>query len=453
MRLFRCPSALLVALGFSTYPLVAHAEPPGAAPSSDTLSTADSFEELEAALAAESTSSPGVPTPATQSAESTSSPGAPTPATQSAASAPPRPPAPSVQISTVLGSSASAMNPAISAILDVAAAYFSDDPPPGGHHDPHETGFSVQQLEIAMSGSVDPYLRFDANLVFCHGGAEIEEVYGTTLALPAGLQARFGQFLTRFGRANATHPHTWNFADQPFELTRLFGGEGERGVGVELSMVLPLPWSVELVASATEASGEGSTRSFLGEDERPMESLLDPLYTTALKQFFALSNDWSLAWGLSANFGPNATGDDHRTEIYGTDLYLKYRPLARPVPPVVSLHSEWFYRHRQVEAGSLRDFGQFTEVLWRFARRWATAARYELGSPTWDGAGEVAFDPLDPDWTETRHRASTSVSFYPTEFSRFRWQWGSDLPHPPHTIWSTFLTAEIAVGAHGAHSF
>jgi hypothetical protein len=98
--------------------------------------------------------------------------------------------------------------------------------------------------------------------------------------------------------------HTWNFADQPFVLGRLFGGEGERGLGAELSLMLPLPWSVELVGSATEAAGEDSARSFLGAEERAMDSLLDPLYTTAVKQFFPLSNDWSLAWGLSANFGP-----------------------------------------------------------------------------------------------------------------------------------------------------
>ena len=54
---------------------------------------------------------------------------------------------------------------------------------------------------------VDPYFRFDSNLVFSQFGVEIEEAYATTLDLPANLQVRAGQFLTRFGRINATHPH------------------------------------------------------------------------------------------------------------------------------------------------------------------------------------------------------------------------------------------------------
>ena len=152
-------------------------------------------------------------------------------------------------------------------------------------------------------------------------------------------------------------------------------------------------------------------------------------------------------------FGPNATGEDNRTDIYGTDLYLKFRPLDRPEPRVVSLHSEWFYRRRQLPGALLQDYGQFTELMWRFAPRWATAARYELGSPTYDIGGTRVVDPLDPEWLDPRHRTSASLTFYPSEFSRFRWQWGCDLPEPERAIWSSFLTAEISVGAHAAHSF
>ncbi len=428
MSLFRRSGAPLLLVVLQAPSLATAQEPvapaaAGAAPV-DAVAQAESFDDLAAAV----TDEPGAS--AAGSAAATAVTPAPT------------------------GGFASAMNPALSAILDVAFAYFSEeDPPERGHHDPKRSGFNWQGLELALNSSVDPYLRLDVHLGFCGEGAHVEEAYATTLALPAGLQARFGKFLTRFGRLNATHMHTWNFADQPFVLGRLFGGEGERGLGAELSLMLPLPWSVELVGSATEASGEDSARSFLGAEERPLESLLDPLYTTALKQFFPLSDDWSLAWGLSANFGPHATGDDHRAEIYGTDLYLKFRPLRRPEPRVVSLHSEWFYRRRQIAGGLLQDYGQFTELLWRFEKRWATAARYELGSPTYDLDGAFALDPLDPAWTNHRHRMSASLSFYPTEFSRFRWQWGGDRVTPERTIVSTFLTAEVSAGAHGAHSF
>ena len=56
----------------------------------------------------------------------------------------------------------------------------------------------------------------------------------------------------RFGRHNPTHPHAWDFIDQPFVMTRMFGGEGNRGLGLELSWLTPLQKAS--AASLTEAS-------------------------------------------------------------------------------------------------------------------------------------------------------------------------------------------------------
>lgn len=154
---------------------------------------------------------------------------------------------------------------------------------------------------------MDPYFRFDANIVFELFEVEIEEVYATTLDLPALLQVRAGQFLTRFGRINSTHLHSWDFVDQPFAIGRIFGPEGNRGLGVELSWLAPLPWYVELVGSVTEASGEATAGSF-GSSDLGVDSPLDFQYTGAIKQFWPLRGDTSLAIGLSAATAPNATG-------------------------------------------------------------------------------------------------------------------------------------------------
>ncbi len=341
----------------------------------------------------------------------------------------------------------------LSLILDVAAAYFSDEPLPGGDHDPDHTGFNFQQLELSAGAAVDPYFRFDSNLVFSPEGVEVEEAYATTLGLPAGLQVRFGQFLTHFGRLNATHPHSWDFADQPFELTRVFGGEGGRGLGGELSWLLPLDWHVELSTAVTEAAGEGTARSFYGERDLGVDSPKDLLYTTALKQFFPLTEAWSLLGGISGAFGPNSSGRSNYTDVYGADLYLKYRPIDEPEPTVVTLQAEWLYRRRQVPDDLLSDHGGFAQGTWRFARRWATSLRYEYGSPAHGQDGAVALDPLDPDWTEARQRLSAALSFYPTEFSRLRLQGDHDLPGWRGAISSVFLAVEVLTGAHGAHAF
>lgn len=352
----------------------------------------------------------------------------------------------------------SSFNPDISFILDFATAWFSrDDNLQTGGHDPTENGFNLQQLEMSIGKAVDPYFRFDANIVFSQFGVEIEEAYATTLALPHSLQLRAGQFLTRAGRLNATHPHQWDFVDQPFAIGRLFGSEGSRGLGAELSYLTPAPFFLELVASATAADGEGTARSFFGAADLPVETPLDVVALFAAKEFFELSHDWSLATGQTVMTGPNGTGHDNRTDIYGVDAYLKYRPITRGSHTIVSLQTECFLRRRQIPDRLMSDLSGYAYLFWRFAQRWGTAARYEYGSAARDEDGQRG-DDLDPEWTGARHRASANLTFWPTEFSRIRAQGAVDVPRwsaddHDDPIWSAFLALEFSVGAHGAHKF
>lgn len=346
------------------------------------------------------------------------------------------------------------LNPDLAFIADFAAAWFSD----AAHrqtraHDPARTGFNLQSLELNVRSVVDPYLRFDVSIVFAEDGVEVEEAYGTTLDMPHGLQARFGQFLTRFGRINSTHPHSWDFVDQPFAIGRVFGAEGSRGLGMELSWLTPLPWYVELVGAVTHADGEESARSFRGAQDLDVEGPADLLYVLALKQFFDLDHDWSLLVGLSGAFGPHAIGQDNRTAVYGADVYLKYRPITRGSFMLLTWQTEVLHRRRQVPGEVLWDTSGFSQMSLRFLRRWGTAVRYETGSPSYDLGGNVAIDPLDPDWTRFRHRVSANVTHWPSEYSRFRLQGSRDMGGAGEPIWAAFLAAELVVGAHGAHKF
>jgi len=338
-------------------------------------------------------------------------------------------------------------NPDLSFIADFALAAFSRDNLQQGGHDPKENGFNLQALEMAASADVDPYFKFNTNIVFAQDGVEIEEAYATTLALPASLQLRAGQFLTRFGRINPTHPHTWDFVDQPLVIGKMLGPDGNRGLGVEMSWLSPLPWYAELVVSETMATGACCARSFYGDVNQGVHGPQDLETMVALKQFFPLSDDWSLAPGLSMALGPNPSTRKAETYIFGGDLYLKYRPISRESSTIVSLQAEALTRRRDSPVGVLRDTGLYTQLFWRFAQRWATAARYDFVTGTHD-------DPLDPDWTQYRHRVSADLTFYPTEFSRLRLQGSRDTPtYLRGSIYAAFLALEVAVGAHGAHAF
>jgi hypothetical protein len=242
--------------------------------------------------------------------------------------------------------------------------------------------------------------------------------------------------------------------DQPFALGRVFGGEGNRGLGVEASWLTPLPWFVEVIGSVSDASGESTARSFLGGEGGRLASPLDFQFTGAVKQFFPLSDDLSLLWGLSAATGPNPTGYRNHSDVYGTDVYLKYRPISAASYTSVALQAEVLYRRRQVPEDVLSDFSGYGQLVWRFARRWAAAGRYEFGTPARDLDGRLAEDPLDPEWSALRQRLSANVTFWPTEFSRLRLQTATDrVGWRERPDWSVFLALEVVMGAHGAHAF
>lgn len=347
-----------------------------------------------------------------------------------------------------LGAAIQSMNPDIAVILDFAGAWYSSDDARGfGGHDPSKTGFNLQQLELSIGATVDPVFRFDANLVFAQFGVELEEAYATTLGLPVGLQVRFGQMLFRFGRINATHPHAWSFVDQPLVVGKMLGSEGSRGLGGELSWLTPLPWYVELVASVGEATGECCARSFYGGADPGFDGAEDLLTTLALKQFFPFDDDWSLSWGLSAQLGPNATGNGNRTELYASDLYLRYYPVASQSRSSLSLTVEGVFRTRQVPDDVLQDWGGYAQLVWRIDADWEVGGRSEYLSG-------VAGDPLDPGQEGERARYAVAATYYPSHFSRLRLQGAADVPEwAADPVWSVVLAAELVVGAHGAHSF
>ena len=357
------------------------------------------------------------------------------------------PPAPAKAPPPAGGGVLGKIMPDISLVLDVAGAYFHGEPDQRGGHDPKDTGFTFQQLELTLESNVDPWFRLRASLVFSLDGVEVEEAFGSTLRLPGGLKVRVGQLMNPFGRINTTHPHAWAFADIPLVNAKLLGPDGSRGLGGELSWLVPVPWFLELTVVVGDASGDCCARSFVGGDPYHVEEIGDLLYTAAIRQFFDLGTDWSLSLGLSGQFGPNTTGDGNRSAIYGVDLYLRYRPVASVRRTAVSLQAEWMLRTRQVPDGLLQDMGLYAQLVWNITPRWEIGGRYEWvqGNPG---------DALDPEWTGDRQRAAVEATFYPSEFSRIRLQANADLmPGRADPVWGAILAVELTIGAHAAHSF
>lgn len=354
-----------------------------------------------------------------------------------AAAPPPPPPA-----------AAGPTNPALSLVLDTAvAAYSAAKPLLTGGHDPKRNGFNLQQLELHAESSVDPYLTMQGNIVFAQFGVEVEEIYAETLALPHGLQVKAGQFLTAFGRINPTHLHAWSFADQALLIGKFFGSEGSRGLGAQLGWLLPLPWYVEVRASATDAAGACCARSFLGGTDLPVRAPNDLLATASVKTFVPFDDDWSLSIGASGQSGPNASGNANRSAIAGGDLYLRYRPVADSERRSISLQVEHAVRARQIPGRSLVDHAGYAHLVAQIALRWEVGARTE-----WTTG--VADDPLDPTWSGDRQRHAAQVTFLPSHFSRLRFHATIDRPAwRADPIYGALVALEALIGAHGAHAY
>lgn len=338
-----------------------------------------------------------------------------------------------------------------------------------GAHDPNQRGFTVQNIELTLSGNVDPYFTAIGHLIFGidregESFLEVEEAYLTSTALPANLQLRAGQFFTQFGRLNPQHPHAWAFVDQPLINGRMFGGDGMRGPGMQLSYLVPLPIYAEAMVALQNSQGEtmASFRSVPGEDlfgrtliERQVEGVGDLVITPRLATSFNPSDTQTVLLGVSGAFGPNGSGESARTQIDGLDLYYKWKPL-RAVKgwPFVSWQTEVMrrrYVNAAVPAASapeeiLRDRGISSQMLWGFVPRWVAGLRGEYAA----GRGGDVTDPL----RERRTRLSPNLTFYPSEFSKWRLQYNyDDIPSRDAPVHSVFLQWEFLIGAHGAHTF
>ena len=384
------------------------------------------------------------------------------------------------QTLAVFRAGAAYMNVSFDALID-AGGSSATDPSERlqlGDHDPAKRGFSLRNAEIALDGAVDPYFKGFANIVFKldqdNGTAvELEEVYALSSSLPKNLQLKAGQFFANFGRQNSQHPHQWAFVDQPLILNRAFGPDGLRNVGTQLSWLVPTPFYTELFLGVFDGEG-GTAFNFRnpGEDDgngvnrlhgrasfhRPLRGAGDLLFTPRLVSSFEISDTQTILAGLSGALGPNSSGPHRRTEIFGADLFWKWKPEnSHGGFPFVSWQTEALSGRyglaedlsgpTRLPAENLRDWGFYSQLLWGFQRGWVAGLRGEHV----DG-NRGAFD-ADDVFRGERTRLSPALTWFPSEFSKIRLQYNYDRGEFIGTEHSVWLQLEFSLGAHGAHKF
>lgn len=343
-----------------------------------------------------------------------------------------------------------------------------------GDHDPAVRGFTVPNVELTLDGAVDPYFKGFTNIALKldsqgETGIELEEAYVLTTSLPWNLQLKGGQYFAEFGRQNNQHPHSWAFVDQPLVLNRMFGPDGLRSQGARLSWLAPTSWYTEAMVSVSNSAG-GTAYSFRSDEsseihggvptDRGVNGLTDLLFVPRIATSFDLTETQTLVLGASAAFGPNNSGPNARTTIFGGDLYYRWKPAAAQQGfPFVSYQTEVLFRRYEaaerpsldelfvtLPGETLRDQGAYSQLLWGIKPRWVAGLRGEFAN-----GDDVAFDART--LRANRFRVSPNMTWYPTEFSKLRLQYNYDHRKGigrDHSVWLQF---EFLLGAHASHKF
>jgi hypothetical protein len=360
-----------------------------------------------------------------------------------------------------------------------ALAYSSDkhlDRLEVGDHDPMQRGFNARNIELALDGAVDPYFEGFANIVFKLDNdneteVEVEEAFMQTTSLPFNLQLKAGQFFSAFGRINPTHPHTWDFADYPIVAGKFLGPDGLRGVGAQISWIVPVPWYSQLILGVQNGRGgtgysfrnPGDKGIFYGRmtTDRELRGLEDFVWVPRWENSVDLTPTQVVLAGVSGAFGSNETGGNARTQIYGGDLLYKWKSAnAEGGFPFVKWQTEFMYRRFEAGRGenqtfpvaeTFHDWGLYSQVLWGFKKGWVAGIRGDY----YDAEDSRFTDDLD---RQSRSRISANLTWYPTEFSKIRLQYNHDFLDETfflsdHEADSVFLQFEFILGAHGAHKF
>lgn len=384
-----------------------------------------------------------------------------------------------------------AFNPAVSLILQGTYARTSQDPnnfqitgfvPTGGEVGPPKRSFGLGETELAIAANIDPYFRGVAIAALApEGGADVEEAYFQTLALPAGFSVKGGRFLSGIGYLNEVHQHAWDFQDMPLPYKAFLGNQLKQD-GLQLRWLAPtdlfLEFGAELASgdqfpgSDRNKNGVGGSSIFghAGGDIGASYAWRAGLsYLKASPQDRAYTDVDSLGGPVINSFSGDA-------RLWVADAILKWAPNGNPSYTNFKLQGEYF-RFRQngrltyddaagsavfgslTDAFDSRQSGWYLQGVYQFLPQWRVGYRYDrLNFDTvnngivLNGLGPTAADfPVLTPHNPTRN--TLMLDWNPTEFSRIRLQFAADKSRLGTTDNQLFVQYIYSLGAHGAHKF
>jgi len=250
--------------------------------------------------------------------------------------------------------------------------------------------FQLGEFEIGLQQPILPGVRFDA---FLAGGADegfgiaAEEAFVTFSKighLPFG--GYLGQKRLNFGKINAVHPHSRNYADQPAPLANLLGGEALAGNGASVTYLFPfknLFANLELGLWSTRPGEDGIT---VGDDPNttfyPSGAGIHgsfPMARLWLSKEIGKSGEFEL--GTSHGYGKSDMGDNIR--LSGVDFTFRRFPSTFKR---LMLQGELFWHNRDDRVGGTGKHtrsGYYLLGMWRPDQYKEYGIRYDNSRFPW----------------------------------------------------------------------
>ncbi len=375
--------------------------------------------------------------------------------------------------------SESAMNPAVSVILNGIYSNLSQDPnafridgfvPTLGDVGPGVRGLSLGESELAIAANIDHHFR--GTLIASISPEDsigVEEGYIQTLSLSYGFTVKAGRFFSAVGYQNQIHAHAWDFTDAPL-ANKVFLGNQLNEDGMQLNWVAPtsLYWDVGVEAGRGRQFPAGPAG---GRNKNGVGS----------SDFFAhVGGDLGtgVAWQTGVSYlstspqdrtfeDPTGTTNSSFTgqsRLWVLDGILKWAPNYNPTYTNFKLQGEYFRRKEDgdLTSGTAAQTGGFASVqsgwylqsVYQFVPMWRVGYRYDRlnsGATNLSAPLNAADFPILAAYNPTKQ--TVMVDWSPSEFSRIRLQAASDKSRRDVTDHQIFLQYIVSLGAHGAHKF
>jgi len=358
------------------------------------------------------------------------------------------------------GGGANAFNPAIGAVLDGRFGYFSQNPDSykipgvqlGPDAGPGLRGFALGETELNFSANIDPYLYGNATIAIERtGDVSVEEAFIQSTSLPYGFTVKGGRFFSGIGYMNEQHAHVWDFVDTALPY-RAFLNTQYDDDGVQVRWLAPTPFFLELggevfrgdaypAGGSSRFAGSYSAFAHIGDDIGESAS-----YRVGVSHLRSKAQD---------RVSDNGDAFRGRSNVTILDGVYKWAPGGNPVETNLKLQGEYFFRDENglFNSGNYTSGGQgwYLQAVYQFMPQWQVGLRHDEVRVNNDGTAVVPDSVLDT-FGHGASRESVALTYYTSEFGRFRAQYNLDESRPK-TDHQFFLQYTVSLGAHGAHSY